>query len=233
VFIINPSGNIQSVNNRFVKTYAQLGEMVEHIFPPRDAYARERIVRTEAQATTASANSEGALSPERILRQLEEAALGLEEHLKQDDSSASAPSPFPSSSSASASHQRALSSSEQALSSARLQPTTDADVTFNSHAYWRDDFAPLPGRPGEEDASESESDEEFDGTSSIPPPISLARHGIAATSASDAGAASPHNPANLDPVRFAANVTEQVEKGEAEADAQAAAAEEIVREDAK
>lgn len=189
------------------------------------------------------------LSPDQILKQLEEAAVGLEEHLQAEEitagsmpanTAAATAAGTPTSRPPSTPHRRSLSQAEHALASARLHPTTDADVQFNSHAFWREGFAPLPRRPGEPEEESEEEEEEFDGAPSrMPLPSSVPRHGVAivpdepSTSAADALAGSPNNPANLDPVHFAAEVSHQVEKGKAEADAQAAAAEFIVREDAK
>lgn len=223
IFIINPQGNIQSVNNRFEKTYGQLGEMVDFIFPARDAHTVERMRMVDHRRTMTSPTYMAdtlsvagvapvdPLAPEQIIQQLANAEAELAGQL-----------PI-------ANKQKADTNILQNESS-HIPRSTDADVSFNSFAYWRDE--PVPLRPlgsdvdsdsdvDDVDGADSSSDDygtDHDG-SDAPSPPSAPRH-------ADSSVSAP-----IDSVAFAARVQKQVEAGSAEAAAQAAVAEAIAAQD--
>jgi hypothetical protein len=267
-FIINPAGNIQSINNSYVKTYSQLADMVDAVFPPADAHRVEKTFAAAARIAAAASGVEessadalereaarrASLTAEQVMQQLHQAEIEVREEAEKaagngvlqgaaiitspvrtatggtaliapSSTSATGASALttatsapPSSAAAGPPHHTAL------VPHAKLLPSTDADLHFNSFAYWRDEIAPLPREPTANDVEEDE-DEDEENEDDIE-----AQRALAASASSGAGAGSPAAtlPTGPSPTEFAARVHRQVQAGTAEADAQAAAAAAVV-----
>ena len=202
-----------------VKTYAQLGEMVDQIFSPKDAHRVEKQMREAAAATANTPHN--AADSDRI-----EAA----SHLLLDVSSSSSLSSSPS----------VLVSPPPSLSSvsmlphAKLLPSTDADLGFNSFAFWRDEIEPIHTR------QKRDGEPQHDAANAHAAHTEEAAAGGMATAAADsslpaakADGVPPALTADPSTAAFSHTVHAQVQAGSAEADAQAAVAEVIVSDQAK
>jgi hypothetical protein len=265
-FIINPAGNIQSINNSYVKTYSQLADMVDAVFPPADAHRVEKTFAAAARIAAASGAEESSaealereaarrasLTAEQVMQQLHQAEIEVREEAEKAAGglggglngavitspvrTATGGTALITPSSTSATGASALTTATGAPPSsgpphhtalvphAKLLPSTDADLHFNSFAYWRDEIAPLPREPTANDVEEDE-DEDEENEDDIEAQRALAAAGSGGSGAGAAAAATL--PTGPSPTEFAARVHRQVQAGTAEADAQAAAAAAVV-----
>jgi len=253
IFIINPAGNIQSVNNAYVKTYTQLADMGDAVFPPADAHRVEKTFAAAARAAAAASGTEeesnaealereaarrATLTAEQIMLQLHQAEIDVaaaEAGERETNRAAASAAASALTSPQRVSHVPGASSHTNALNTmphhdalapqARLLPSTDADLHFNAFAYWRDEIPPLPRETAERTTAESEEEDEDD---------LEAQRDVAEAAAAMAGQPAAPSADGAAPMSssatsaFAARVQRQVQAGSAEAHAQAAAAEAAV-----
>lgn len=207
-----------------MKTYAQLGEMVDQIFSPKDAHRVEKQMREAAAATASTPRTHSAADTDRI-----DAA----SHLLLDVDSAVALSSS-SSSSLLVSPPPSLSS-VSVLPHAKLLPSTDADLGFNSFAFWRDDIAPVHTQQHEDDEDEHEAADTQEAAAAAAAAVAEATAAASAASPplAKVDGVPPSLTADPSTAAFSQTVHEQVQAGSAEADAQAAVAEAIVSDQAR
>lgn len=207
IFIINPAGNIQSLNNAYVKTYAQLEAMVDMIFPPRDA------LRVERNWQMAQAQSQTPARLAEITQRQRNAQLTAEAVMMQLHAAEAEMFPDSAASAAAGAGASAGSSSIGALAvphpishslvapHAKLFPSTDADVNFNSFAYWRDEIAPL--KRADDEAEDADEEEEAGRRTGPMPPLHLPEQRITVEEPSSSpesasvAAAVPPSPATM------------------------------------